>query len=61
MIYERELFVQALAENCRPKSNTRLRNAPYWNTDAQGRVCLGSMRVPEEVESTDLARRWQLL
>ena len=49
MICERDLFVRALAENCRPKSNTRLRNAPYWNTDAQGRVCLGNMRVPEEV------------
>jgi PRTRC genetic system protein B len=49
MICERELFVRALAENCRPKNDTRLRNAPYWNTDAQGRVCLGSMRVPGEV------------
>lgn len=49
MVYERELFVRALAENRRPRSDTPLRNAPYWNTDAQGRVCLGSMRVPEEV------------
>ena len=52
IVYERELFVRALAENCRPKGNTRLRNAPYWNTDAQGRVCLGSMRVPEEVSAS---------
>src|SRR5262249_44383962 len=58
MINERELFVQALAENCRPKSNTRLRNAPYWNTDAQGRVSLGSMRVPEEV-SVSTTSRWE--
>ena len=49
MVNERELFVRALVENCRPKGNTRLRNAPYWNTDTQGRVCPGSMRVPEEV------------
>ena len=48
MIRGRELFVRALAENCRPEADTRLRNAPYWNTDAHGRVCLGSMRVPEE-------------
>jgi PRTRC genetic system protein B len=58
MIYERELFVRALAENGRPKSNTRLRNAPYWNTDAQGRVCLGSMRVPEEVSVSTISR-WE--
>ena len=55
MICERELFVRALAENCRPKSNTRLRNAPYWNTDAHGRVCLGSMRVPREVSVSTIA------
>jgi len=58
MIQERELFVRALAENRRPKSNTPLRNAPYWNTDAQGRVCLGSMRVPEEV-SVSTIMKWE--
>jgi PRTRC genetic system protein B len=36
MIRRRELFVRALAENRRPKADTRLRNAPYWNTDAPG-------------------------
>ncbi|MGB9071098.1 MAG: PRTRC system protein B [Terriglobales bacterium] len=55
MIHRRELFVRALAENRRPTANTRLKNAPYWNTDAHGRVCLGSMRVPEEVSTTSLA------
>ena len=49
MIHGRELFVRALAENRRPTADTRLKNAPYWNTDSVGRVCLGSMRVPEEV------------
>jgi PRTRC genetic system protein B len=48
MIQGRELFVRALAENRRPSAHTRLCNAPYWNTDAHGRVCLGSMRVPDE-------------
>lgn len=48
MIHGRELFVRALAQDCRPTAETRLKNAPYWNTDAQGRVCLGSMRVPDE-------------
>jgi PRTRC genetic system protein B len=54
MVRGRELFVRALAENRRPKADTRLRNAPYWNTDMQGRVCLGSMRVPDEVNSWSL-------
>lgn len=58
MIYELELFVRALAENCRPKGNTSLRNAPYWNTDAQGRVCLGSMRVPGGVNAGTI-RAWE--
>lgn len=48
IIHGRELFVRALTENQRPTSDTHLKNAPYWNTDADGRVCLGSMRVPEE-------------
>ena len=47
MIHGRELFVRALAEDGRPVADTRLKNAPYWNTDSAGRVCLGSMRVPE--------------
>jgi PRTRC genetic system protein B len=58
MIRGRELFVRALTENRRPKSDTRLLNAPYWNTDVQGRVCLGSMRVPEEVSASSL-RGWE--
>src|SRR5260370_34896266 len=57
LIHGRELFVRALAEDCRPTADTRLRNAPYWNTDAHGRVCLGSMRVPEEVSVTSLPGR----
>ena len=58
MIRGRELFVRALANNRRPNSHTRLQNAPYWNTDAQGRVCLGSMRVPDEVSALSL-RGWE--
>jgi PRTRC genetic system protein B len=55
VIHGRELFVRALAENRRPTANTRLKNAPYWNTDAHGRVCLGSMRVPEEASVSSLS------
>ena len=59
MIHGRELFVRALAEDCRPTADTRLRNAPYWNTDSHGRVCLGSMRVPEEVSASSVSG-WQV-
>ena len=58
MIHGRELFVRALAENRRPTADTLLKNAPYWNTDAQGRVCLGSMRVPDEASALSL-RGWE--
>jgi PRTRC genetic system protein B len=55
MVRGRELFVRALAENRRPGSDTQLMSAPYWNTDAEGRVCFGSMRVPEEVSVGSLS------
>ena len=58
MIQGRELFVRALAENRRPAGAAPLKNAPYWNTDADGRVCLGSMQVPEEV-SVDSLSGWE--
>jgi len=58
MIHGTELFVRALAEDCRPAADTRLKHAPYWNTDSAGRVCLGSMRVPEEV-SVDSLSGWE--
>src|SRR5712691_29561 len=36
LISGKDLYVRALAENRRPSANTRLKNAPYWNTDARG-------------------------
>ena len=41
-----ELAVRALTENKRPRSETPLMFAPYWNCDGAGRVCQGSMRAP---------------
>ncbi len=55
MLHGRELFVRALAQDCRPTADTRLKNAPYWNTDAHGRVCLGSMRVPDDASVSSLS------
>ncbi len=45
----RELFVRALAEDTRPKAETQLKSAPYWNTDSEGLVCAGTMKVPIDV------------
>ena len=42
-----ELFVRALEQNARPRANTTLKTAPYWNTAGDtGRVCLGTVRSP---------------
>jgi PRTRC genetic system protein B len=49
LISGNELYVRALREEMRPSADTRLKNAPYWNTDARGLVCQGDMRVPNEV------------
>jgi len=43
----KDLFVRAIATSSRPGPGTPLKTAPYWNTDARGLVCAGSMRVPE--------------
>jgi PRTRC genetic system protein B len=58
MIRGRELFVRALAEDRRPSADTHLKNGPYWNTDAHGQVCLGSMRIPEEASVGSLSH-WE--
>jgi PRTRC genetic system protein B len=51
----RALDVFALAENCRPTLATPLFRAPYWNIfdgtrGGGGRVCLGSMALPDSLE-----------
>lgn len=54
-----ELWVRALNANERPTSETRLRVAPYWNTnDSEGRVCIGTMRTPES-DGVDAIEAWE--
>lgn len=54
-----ELTVRALAADRRPRANTPLMIAPYWNVAGDsGRVCLGSMRVPELAGVAALAQ-WE--
>jgi PRTRC genetic system protein B len=51
-VLDKNLFVRAVATSSRPRPETHLKTAPYWNTDSRGLVCAGSMRVPE---SSDIA------
>ncbi|HLY62536.1 MAG TPA: PRTRC system protein B [Terriglobia bacterium] len=50
-----ELFVRALGPDARPSATTPLKTAPYWNTDGQGLVCQGNMRVPDDVRVGSIA------
>ena len=42
-----DLKIRALAENKRPKADTTMAVAPFWNLSDDGRVCTGSMRRPD--------------
>ena len=53
-----ELFVRALGTDARPTALTPLMTAPYWNTDGQGLVCQGNMRVPDDA-SVDSIAGWE--
>ena len=44
---DRSLSVRALKEDRRPRADTKLCVAPYWNLYETGSVCLGSMRAPD--------------
>jgi PRTRC genetic system protein B len=41
------LWIRALRRNERPKPDTKLCMAPYWNCYDNGSVCTGSMRIPQ--------------
>jgi PRTRC genetic system protein B len=42
------LWVRALDKDERPKTETRMCVAPYWNCYDNGVVCTGSMKIPRE-------------
>ncbi|HEV2398754.1 MAG TPA: PRTRC system protein B [Candidatus Sulfotelmatobacter sp.] len=42
------LWVRGLYKSGRPKAETRLCMAPYWNCYDNGAVCTGSMKIPRE-------------
>jgi PRTRC genetic system protein B len=52
----RGLRVFALQKDERPDLQTPLCDAPYWNTYEDGRICLGSMKVPAAVDPSTTAQ-----
>ena len=57
-VRRRELFVRALAQDTRPTAQTQLKTAPYWNTDSKGSVCVGTMRIPDQLTANRISA-WQ--
>ena len=55
------LDVYALKSNTRPKENTKLMHAPYFNVADDGGVCLGSAKVdkPKELTYSNLMKYWE--
>lgn len=54
----KNLYVRAITTSSRPVPETKLKTAPYWNTDARGLVCPGTMRIPETTDLTSMAQ-WE--
>lgn len=50
-----DLKIRALAENKRPKSDTKMAVAPFWNLSEDGRVCTGSMRRPDSATAASIS------
>jgi PRTRC genetic system protein B len=42
-----KLSVRALDKDGRPRGETKLKTAPFWNCNDAGEVCVGTMRLPE--------------
>jgi PRTRC genetic system protein B len=52
------LYVRALFATQRPRSDSKLAAAPYWNIDSNGEVCAGTMRAPKSLTVASIAA-WQ--
>ncbi len=52
------LHVRALFATQRPRSDSKLAAAPYWNIDSNGAVCAGTMRAPKSLTVSSIAA-WQ--
>ena len=52
------LWVRALIRNERPKAETKMYMAPYWNCYDSGVCCVGSMKIPRE-KSVAAIKVWE--
>jgi PRTRC genetic system protein B len=52
------LYVRAFFATQRPRPDSKLAAAPYWNIDSNGAVCAGTMRVPKSLTVASIAA-WQ--
>jgi PRTRC genetic system protein B len=58
VVHSSVLYVRALFATQRPRSDSKLAAAPYWNIDSNGAVCAGTMRTPKSLTVTSIAA-WQ--
>ena len=58
MVRNGVLYVRALFATKRPRPDSKLAAAPYWNLDSNGAVCAGTMRTPKSLTVTSIAQ-WQ--
>jgi PRTRC genetic system protein B len=52
------LYVRALFATQRPRPDSKLAAAPYWNIDSNGAVCAGTMRAPKSLTVNSIPA-WQ--
>src|SRR5262245_2803448 len=52
------LWVRALVKDERPRRTTKLKRAPFWNSNDSGQVCLGTMRIPDS-SGLDAIEGWE--
>jgi PRTRC genetic system protein B len=53
-----KLSVRALDKDERPRGETKLKTAPFWNSNDSGEICLGTMRIPES-SGVDAIEGWE--
>jgi PRTRC genetic system protein B len=54
-----KLWVRALDKDERPRGGTKLKTAPFWNSNDSGEVCIGTMRIPES-SGVDGIEGWEM-
>ena len=58
VVHSNVLYVRALFASRRPRSDSKLAAAPYWNIGGDGAVCAGTMRTPKSLTVASIGA-WQ--